>query len=439
MIMEKNDFILLVEHLNINNGTLEKIALETGFIKRERLITASDFLCAVCVESAYGIASYNDIAAHIDAQGDLSVSKQAIWKKMNLPCEDFFKKILAIIITSKIDRDTFELIRAKNIYKRILVQDSTIIPLPIKLFAYFSGVANGQSKVCNARVQCVYDLISEQFISFSIDPYSKNDLLAAPEIMLEEGDLVLRDRGYLINDEIQRHIYNNAHCIYRYKFPMILKDPKTEKPIDLFSILKKVKYLDIKIMLNNKTKTIVRLLAYPVSQEIADKRRMKAKKENKTYPSKELLESMSWSIYITTITDENIDYAFIYKAYSLRWRIEIIFKCWKSNMAFHKIHNVSKIQLNVLLLARFIMIIICAQLIFRPCRLLIKKYFNRDLSMLKLTKYLLRNVSIIAHIMEEINNFDKISGIGIKTLAKFCTYDKRKRLNYQQVIDALFC
>lgn len=435
--MNKSDFVFLTENLNVNNEKLLEIALETGFIKRERLITPLDFLCAVCSESAYGIASYNDIAAHLDADCDLSVSRQAIWKKVTNSCEDFLKMTLAIIITRRIDNDVIKKIKAQNKFKRILVQDSTIIPLPTRLFSCFSGVANGHSKVCNARVQCVYDLISEQFVSFSIDPYSKNDLLAAPEMIIEEGDLVLRDRGYLINDEIQRHIDNNAHCIYRYKFPMILNDPKTEKPIDLFSILKKVKYLDMKIMLNNKPKTIVRLLAYPVSQEIADKRRMKAKKENKTYPSKELLESMSWSIYITTITDENIDYAFIYKAYSLRWRIEIIFKCWKSNMGFDKIHNVSKIQLKILLLARFIMIIICAQLIFRPCRLLIQKYFNRDLSMLKLTKYLLRNVRIIAHIIEEINKFDKSSGIGIKALAKFCTYDKRKRLNYQQKLDNL--
>lgn len=435
--MNKNDFILLVEQLNIHNGVLEKIALETGFIKRERLITALDFLCAVCMESACGIASYNDIAAHLDADCGLSVSKQAIWKKVNMPCEDFLKNVLAIIISSKIDRDAFEMIRAKNIYKRILVQDSTIIKLPTKLFAYFSGVANGQSKVCNARVQCVYDLISEQFISFSIDPYSKNDLLAAPEIIIEEGDLVLRDRGYLINDEIQRHIDNNAHCIYRYKFPMILKDPQTENPIDLFSILKKVKYLDMKVMLNNKSKTVVRLLAFPVSKEISDKRRMKAKRENKTYPSKDLLESMSWSIYITTITDENIDYAFIYKAYSLRWRIEIIFKCWKSNMGFDKIHNVSKIQLRVLLFARFITIIICAQLIFSPCRLIIKAHFNMDLSMLKLTKYLLRNTCKMMYIMAEINNFNKIPDNCIKALAKFCTYDRRKRLNYQQKLDNL--
>lgn len=306
------------------------------------------------------------------------------------------------------------------------------------MFSDFSGVGNGQSKVCNARVQCVYDLLSEQFVSFSIDSYSINDLTAAPKLILEEGDLVLRDRGYLILDEIERHIDNQAHCIYRYKFNMILKDPKTEKPINIFSILKKATHLDMKIMLNNKAKTIVRLLAYPVSEEVAESRRRKAKNENKKSPSKEYLESLSWSIYITTITDESIDYNFIYNAYSLRWRIEIIFKCWKSNLGFDKIHNVSKIQLNVLLIARFITIIICAQLIFKPCRLIIKNVFNMDLSLLKLTKYLLRNTIKIASIMEDINNFGKKSGECIKALAKFCTYDKRKRRHYQQKIDDLF-
>lgn len=436
--MQKNDFNLLMKNLNINNEKLLEIAFETGFIKRKRLIYPLDFLSAICTESAIGIASYNDIAAHIDADTGLCVSRQAIWKKVTTPCEDFFKKILALIITNKINPVFIETIKTQHNYKRILVQDSTVIRLPMELFSEFSGVANGQSKVCNARVQCIYDLLSEQFVSFSIDPYSKNDLAAAPEIILEEGDLVLRDRGYLIMDEIQRHIDNNAHCIYRYKFNMILKDQLTEKQIDLFYILKKEKHLDMKIMLNNKAKTIVRLLAYPVSKEVADNRRMKAKKENKKKPSKEYLASLSWSIYITTITDENIDYSFIYQAYSLRWRIEIIFKCWKSNMGFAKIHNVSKIQLNVWLLARFIMIIICAQLIFIHCRLIVKTVFNKDLSLLKLTNYLLRNTFRIANIMEEINNFVNKSGECIKALAKYCTYDKRNRPNYQQKIDDLF-
>lgn len=237
--MKKNDFSLLMESLNINNEKLVDIALETGFIKRKRLIEPLDFLSAICSESAIGIASHNDIAAHIDADCGVSVSRQAIWKKATPECEDFFKKTLAACITNKISTDYIKKIKSQNKYKRIIVHDSSIVRLPVKLFLYFSGVANAQSQVCNARIQCSYDLLSEQFIFFSIDPYSKNDLAAAPEIILEQGDLVLRDRGYLINDEIQRHIDNKADCIYRYKFNMILNDFNTKKPIDLFAILRK--------------------------------------------------------------------------------------------------------------------------------------------------------------------------------------------------------
>ena len=142
-------------------------------------------------------------------------------------------------------------------------------------------------------------------------------------------------------------------------------------------------------MLNNEAGTIVRLLAFPVSKEVADNRRRKAKNESRKDPTQEYLESLCWSVYITTITDERIDYTFIYKAYGLRWRIEIIFKCWKSNMGFDKIHNVSRVQLKVLL-------------------------------------------------VEEINNDHKNPKGHIKALAKFCTYDKRKRPNHWQKMEALF-
>ena len=79
-------------------------------------------------------------------------------------------------------------------------------------------MANQNTKLCNARIQCVYDLLAEEFVSFSIDPYSKNDLSAASETVLHEDDLVLRDRGYLILDEIQRHINKRiAFIVIRLK------------------------------------------------------------------------------------------------------------------------------------------------------------------------------------------------------------------------------
>jgi hypothetical protein len=45
-------------------------------------------------------------------------------------------------------------------------------------------VANAQTKVCNARIQATYNLLDHHLVAFSIDPYSKNDLAAAPDLLL---------------------------------------------------------------------------------------------------------------------------------------------------------------------------------------------------------------------------------------------------------------
>ena len=69
-------------------------------------------------------------------------------------------------------------------------------------------------------------MISEQFLKFEIEPYSKNDQKAAPELELQERDLILRDRGYLTTDEIIRHIKAKADFIFRHNFKMLYLDKK---------------------------------------------------------------------------------------------------------------------------------------------------------------------------------------------------------------------
>lgn len=148
---------------------------------------------------------------------------------------------------------------------------------------------------------------------------------------------------------------------------------------------------------------------------------------------------LSWSIFITTIPKEECSYDVIFFLYCLRWRIEIVFKSWKSNMGFSKIHNVSNIQLQIILMARFIMILICTQYIFSPCRVRVKKYFNKYLSLIKTVRYLIKNSHIIINLINELNSLSMTPGDSIIKLSKYCTYDKRKdRLNYEQQIERLF-
>jgi hypothetical protein len=437
--MKKNDFLALLAALGIDGDKLEEIAMNTGLKMRKGLVQPADILYAVCCGCIHGTVSFNDLAAKIDAETNISVSRQAIAKRTGKDsCVEFLKKILALIIVNRIGTEDVGLLRQTGKYKRILVQDSTIIRLPGRLFECFSGVSNGHSSVCNARIQCVYDLVAESFICFTIDPYTKNDLKAAPELSIQKGDLVIRDRGYLTMGEVERHLTEEADCIYRYQTGMIILDSRTKERIDLLKVLQSKKQLDSQVILNNESGTKIRIVAFPVNEEIANRRRMKAKKEAHSEPGKECLALMSWSIFITTISEKDANYMLLFKVYSLRWRIEIIFKSWKSNMEFSRIHNVSKLQLSFILYARFIMAIIYIQYVYSPARVIIKEQLESELSMMKVVRYLTKNTLKITQIIKAIESHsDKLSH-HLHTLARYCSYDKRRRPNFEQEFDTAF-
>lgn len=439
--LSNKDFFEILEVTGLTKNKLIELAKLTKFqIREPRKISALNFFSILCLEAINGSPSCNDIAAKNHVLNNKDASKQAVNKKFNDSCLNFFKTILAHIILTKIPSSEIENIQKRGVYKRILVQDSTIIKLPIRLFEIFSGVSNSYKSVCNARIQGVYDLVSGAFIYFTIDSYSKNDISAAPNLEFQKNDLVLRDRGYFSISEIKRHIDNEANCIYRHKHKTVLFNPKTNKVIDLEKLLKRKKTIDMNVYLNNISKTKVRLVAMPVSEEIANQRRMKAKKEvNGKNPSAELLHSMGWTIYITNITKEEADFKRLGQIYSLRWRIEIIFKSWKSNMQFEKVHNISENQLRVLLTARFIMIVICMQIFYNPWLIKIRENNERELSMLKFIKYLMRNTEKWSELLTIHQNKNQICFSKTeKSLIRYCCYEKRKRLNFNQIANDSF-
>jgi len=412
-----------------------KLAMKTQFMKRKpKKIDPFEYLTTICILSVTGSPSFNNIAAKHSFSYNCPASKQAFCKRTKKECVEFFKSVLTLIIKTKLCETKINKVKLLERYKRVLIQDSTIIRLPLRLFEIFSGVKNAKSSVCNARIQGTFDLVSGTFIEFSIDPYSINDLVAAPKLELHEDDLVLRDRGYFILDEVQRHTDQNAHCIYRYKTGTILLNPLTGKKIDLLKLLKRRKKLDMEVYLNNQSHTKVRIVAVPVTEEIANRRRAKAKRDACGHnPSKNVLDLMGWTIFITTIPNECANFKQIYKMYSLRWRIEIIFKAWKSHVGFAKCHDVSEYQLMTLLIARLIMIVIYVHCVYSPCFNRIRKEYNRDLSLLKLFNYLTQNMNIIgimiAFALNLTQNSRHIHTAKIN-LAKYCTYDLRLRTNF---------
>lgn len=376
--------------------------------------------------------SYNDIAAKIESQTGSNVSRQAYHQRMGDECDAFFQSLLeTVMLTRHQTEDVQKIIEVKQ-FTRILVQDSTIIRLPLRLFEQFSGVKNAHTSVCNARIQGIYDLISQRFIAFSIDSYSKNDLSVTLDIPVEPGDLVLRDRGYFTVKAMDELKKQGADSIFRYKYKTAFFDIENKEEINLLKYLKENGSINTMILAGSKEKHKVRIIAAPVSEEIANVRRMKAKKESKSKNlSKKYLELMSWNIFVITISTPEITFETIFKIYGLRWRIENIFRTWKSNFNFDKIHNVSEQQLKVLIKARFIMIVFLSQHLFKPLSSKIKIISDKRFSMMKFMRYISKNLNVIPR----ISDIQNISNDALNALIRFCTYDKRKRLNFEQQME----
>ncbi len=429
-----------LNEIGLSKDKLDKMARDTKFIIRKRKITASKIVDAYCSEAVKGTPSCRNTAASIENGGGGLASKQAVHKKTGFSFLFFLTSILGWLLAAKTRMiETLRLlITPVNGYKRILIQDSTVIQLPTALWEEFSGVANKHGKSCNARIQAAYDLLSESFVQFSIDPYSKNDLLAAPELQLQDGDLVLRDRGYFKPGEIKRLIDAGAHCIYRFKAKTVLIDPQTNKRVNLLEALRGGKSIDAQFLLNNAERTKVRIAAVPIPEKEADEKRSRLIVESKHSPSEESLALQGWAIFVTTIPQEESSFEQLFMLYSLRWRIETIFKTWKGCLSFTKFTNCSSIQLRAVITARLIAATLATQYIYACYAPKIRESADKMLSLAKTVEYAARFPAKIASLLRELKSCKEGLGNAGKALAAYCCYDKRKRNNFQQTYQFAF-
>jgi len=162
---------------------------------------------------------------------------------------------------------------------------------------------------------------------------------------------------------------------------------------------------------------------------------MKAKKETKGHaPSEELLALMSWSVFITTIENPSITIKEIMAFYGLRWRIENIFKTWKSYFSFSKLHQVSENQLRILLTARLIIISLCFHHAYVPLCSAILRHAKKQLSLMKFMRYVRQNPTQMLRLLLQRLWTKQL----LDAVARYCTYDQRKRRNFVDNVHALF-
>lgn len=421
--------------------SLDKIARNTRFYRRTpQKIQALPFIAALCAAAHQNIFSYGKIAFLLGLRGIL-VSKQAVAERFNLYAVALFKQTLNALIGKASGIETIQKQGALAFFKNVYLQDSTYLALPQYLADVYPGAKNHTDKKnAGMKIQAVFNLKNNQMADFSISAFNRTDQAASKDILnlVQPKDLVIRDLGYFVLDVFKDIAQKGAFFLSRLRSNVAVYCPNTGERLNLLGILKKQPCADIDVFIGRNQKLPVRLVAIPVPEHIANERRRKAKnnRDRRCNPSKESLQLLGWEIFVANVKRDIWNPSTLCKVYSIRWRIEIIFKACKSHMSLASIPEGSKNELDVFIYSQLVNITIFHAFFDHLNRYMIEKH-NRFISMLKLAP-LFSHVLNAIHTLHYAATDDEVEEYLSGLLLKHCCYEKRnKRTNYPEQLALL--
>jgi hypothetical protein len=213
---------------------------------------------------------------------------------------------------------------------------------------------------------------------------------------------------------------------------------KEEQVIDLAKMLRKRGDLDIEVFAGQKEKLPLRIIALPLEDKIANQRRRKAKsnRDKRCRPSKEHLYLLGWELFITNVSKEKLSSTDIGELYFIRWRIEIIFKSWKTHFRITEVpRDANKIRIASYIYCMLIFITLF-EVYFNNYCLEKNKRDDRGISLLSLMQYTKNNLDLI--VQENLMGYDIDESILIKQINYYCRYESRRdRTNFHQKLRKL--
>jgi len=364
------------------------LARLSGFVKRlPRKIPIPKLVLALVGLAAETTLTLERIASVISLAAKTSYSKQAFAKRLSPRIEQF----LAQVATALFGQLSGGL-KTKGYFAafgRVLLHDSTVEPLPEHLAPVFAGSANAHKRgLASLKLQFVCDLLHAQVLHLSLSGFTRNDQAASPDILplVQKGDLIIRDLGYFVLKVLEQLRLKNAFFLSRYRHGVSLYDPQSGQPIHLAKQLRAGQSLDCQVLLGGE-KIPVRLVARPVPEALANERRRKARanRDKRLHPTPQRLYLLGWNLMITNVPRTLWPAKVLQPIYRLRWRIEIIFKAWKSHLGLRQLNCRTEELVRLSVMTKLLFCIT----VYRLCDALdLIGDHSRHISLLRLAKIL---------------------------------------------------
>ncbi len=180
------------------------------------------------------------------------------------------------------------------------------------------------------------------------------------ETVAQPGSLHLFDLGFFSQDHLAALTAGGSCFVCRHQYQTALYTLTGER-IDLEAVLAACPddQVELAVRLGMRVQLPVRLLGQRVPQEVADRRRAKAKavaKRRGRTLAPTTLRLLDWNLFCTNVPSWSL--AQVCAVYHLRWQVELLFKLFKSQAGLDRIGDWRPARVLVQLYARLIALVL---------------------------------------------------------------------------------
>jgi hypothetical protein len=182
-----------------------------------------------------------------------------------------------------------------------------------------------------------------------------------------------------------------------------------------------------------QVRLFVYLLPESVYQERMRKAHLNAQKKGRQL-GKEFKARARLNLFTTSASEKLLDIQNAWKAYTLRWQIELVFKTWKSLWKIDKVKKVKKQRLECYIYSKLFIIVLSLNMLWITHNLM-RGLYGKNLSFYKAIKTWMRSLDRFKEAI--FNGIEAVTDFLVKFFKLSCQkhlLEKKKNGNYSPEI-----
>ncbi|MBK5277722.1 MAG: IS4 family transposase, partial [Bacteroidia bacterium] len=177
---------------------IDRLAKETGFVKRSRKLSAYGFVNSLMFSfSNQANTSLPDIAADLNQQFSIDISKEGLHKRFSKEGVVFLKELVKHQLSNQLSIPSQA--QLDQHFLAINIKDSSKFSLPGIYYKDYPGFGNFSKTNGLMNLQYEYDLVSGNWKTLELTTVKRNDQQDSKQTIdsIKEGELYIRDLGYV--------------------------------------------------------------------------------------------------------------------------------------------------------------------------------------------------------------------------------------------------